>query len=963
MPTETETPTPDAPEAAAPAAPAPAKKAARKAGRKAPGKGPLRPSSAAKAAAKDPGLGKPRLLLLDGHSLAYRAYFALRDVEMSTTDGQPTNAVYGFTSMLINLLRDEKPTHVAVAFDVSRATFRVEAYAEYKAGRSKTPDDFSGQMSLIREVLGALRIPILTADGYEADDVIATVTTLAQAQEPPLPVLIATGDRDALQLVNDDVTVLYPKRGVSDLTRFTPDEVRAKYDLTPQQYPDFAALRGDPSDNLPNIPGVGEKTASKWVREFGDLDTLIAKVDTVPGKAGDALREHLGSVIRNRQLTELVRDVPLEVEIGGLERSGWDRDAVHQTFDTLQFRVLRERLFDEVDAAELEAEEGFDVAVEVVGPGEVSDWLAANTHDGTRIGLSVAGTWGRGAGTMTGLAFAAAGDTTAFVDVETMTDDDDRAFAAWLADASVPKALHDVKGPVLALWDHGYDTPAGITSDTQLAAYLALPGQRSFDLADLALRYLHRELRSSAVDPEADPDQGVLSFDGDSEEPDPTSALQGRAEVETVRAAAIRDLADALDADLETRGATKLLHEMELPLTIVLAEVEHTGIAVDRDHLESMQSEFADAVRDVEAQAHANVGRPFNLGSPKQLQVILFEERRLPKTKRTKTGYTTDADALASLYEQTGDELLGLLLRHREVARLKTVVDSLLPMIDDHGRIHTTFNQTIAATGRLSSVDPNLQNIPVRTAEGRRIREAFVVGDGFESLMTVDYSQIEMRIMAHLSEDDGLIEAFTTGEDLHTFVASRAFDLPPDQIDSELRRRVKAMSYGLAYGLSAFGLAAQLKISSDEARAQMEAYFSRFGGVRDYLREVVEQARTDGYTETIMGRRRYLPDLTSDNRQRREMAERMALNAPIQGSAADIIKVAMINVQQALQARELRSRLLLQVHDELVLEIAPGEREAVEELVREQMGGAYSLGRVPLEVSVGVGPTWDAAAH
>ncbi|MHA3702848.1 DNA polymerase I [Jatrophihabitans sp. YIM 134969] len=965
MPTETETPTPDAPEAVAPAATAPARKAAKKAGRKAPGKGPLRPSSAAKAAAKDPGLGKPRLLLLDGHSLAYRAYFALRDVEMSTTTGQPTNAVYGFTSMLINLLRDEKPTHVAVAFDVSRATFRVEAYAEYKAGRSKTPDDFSGQMSLIREVLDALRIPILTAEGYEADDVIATVTTRALQQDPPLPVLIATGDRDALQLVGDDVTVLYPRRGVSDLTRFTPDEVRAKYDLTPQQYPDFAALRGDPSDNLPNIPGVGEKTASKWVREFGDLDTLIAKVDTVPGKAGDALREHLGSVIRNRQLTELVRDVPIEFEIGGLERTGWDRDSVHQTFDSLQFRVLRERLFDEVDAAEIEAEDGFDVEVAVVGPGELADWLDAHTHDGTRIGVSVAGTWGRGAGTMTGLAFAAAGDTTAYVEVETMTDDDDRAFGAWLVDASVPKAFHDVKGPVLALWDHGYATPEGVTSDTQLAAYLALPGQRSFDLSDLALRYLRRELRNSADDPDADadPDQGVLSFDGDTEEPDPGAAVRGRAEVETVRASAIRDLAVALDADLETRGATTLLRHMELPLTIVLAEVEHTGIAVDRDHLESMQTEFADAVKEVEGLAHANVGRPFNLGSPKQLQTILFEERRLPKTKRTKTGYTTDADALASLYEQTGDELLGLLLRHREVARLKTVVDSLLPMIDDHGRIHTTFNQTIAATGRLSSVDPNLQNIPVRTAEGRRIREAFVVGAGYESLMTVDYSQIEMRIMAHLSEDAGLIEAFTTGEDLHTFVASRAFDLPPEQIDAELRRRVKAMSYGLAYGLSAFGLAAQLKISSDEARAQMEAYFSRFGGVRDYLRAVVEQARSDGYTETIMGRRRYLPDLTSDNRQRREMAERMALNAPIQGSAADIIKVAMINVQQALQGAELSSRLLLQVHDELVLEIAPGEREQVEELVRAQMGGAYSLGRVPLEVSVGVGPTWDAAAH
>jgi DNA polymerase-1 len=448
-----------------------------------------------------------------------------------------------------------------------------------------------------------------------------------------------------------------------------------------------------------------------------------------------------------------------------------------------------------------------------------------------------------------------------------------------------------------------------------------------------------------------------LTLDGGEDEADAAAA-----DAEALRAVAVADLADALDADLIQRGAARLLAELELPLTAVLADMEAVGIAADVEHLSDLQSELGAAVKNVEAEAHAAVGRAFNLGSPKQLQQILFDEMGLPKTKRTKTGYTTDADALASLYATTGDPLLEMLLRHREVARLKTVLDTLLPMVDDGGRVHTTFNQTIASTGRLSSQDPNLQNIPVRTAEGRRIRKGFVVGTGFESLMTADYSQIEMRIMAHLSKDEGLIEAFTTGEDLHTFVAMRAFDLPAEQIDAELRRRVKAMSYGLAYGLSPFGLAAQLKITTDEARGQMDAYFARFGGVRDYLYGVVDTARQEGYTETIMGRRRYLPDLTSDNRQRREMAERMALNAPIQGSAADIIKVAMLGVHRGLTQVGLESRLLLQVHDELVLEIAPGEHDAVEALVRREMGSAYALD-VPLDVSVGLGVNWDAAAH
>ncbi len=889
-----------------------------------------------------------KLLLLDGHSLAYRAFYALREVDMSTTTGQPTNAVFGFTSMLINLLRDEEPTHVGVAFDVSRQTFRREVYTEYKAGRSETPDDFRGQVELIRKVLDALHIPVMMVGGFEADDVIATVTT--QAVQGGVDVLICTGDRDCLQLVNEHVTVLYPRRGVSEMTRFTPEEVEAKYGLTPQQYPDYAALRGDPSDNLPSIPGVGEKTAAKWIREYGSLRELIDRIDTVKGKVGDALREHVAGVELNRRLTELVRDVELEVNIDSLARQQWDREEVHELFDDLQFRVLRERLFDSVDAVAPEADEGFDVATIRLAPGDVASWLDAHARDGSRVGVAFRGTWGRGTGALSGLSLAAVDGTAAFITPESLTPDDDTALGGWLADPALPKAVHDVKGPLLALREHGW-TLAGVSSDTQLAAYIRRPDQRTFDLADLALRTLHRELRSNVED------SGQLTLDGGLDESDDAIA-----DAETVRASAIKDLADAFDGELARSRGAELLVDMELPLTSVLADMEAIGIAVDADGLVGLQSELGAGVKAVEQEAHTEVGREFNLGSPKQLQEILFDQYKLPKTKRIKTGYTTDADSLADLYAKTEHPLLEMLLRHREVARLKSVVDGLLPLIDDHGRIHTTFNQTIAATGRLSSTDPNLQNIPVRTAEGRRIRENFTVGADYESLMTADYSQIEMRIMAHLSQDAGLIEAFSSGEDLHTFVASRAFNIPAGDVDPEMRRRIKAMSYGLAYGLSAFGLSRQLKITPDEARGQMDAYFTRFGGVRDYLHSVVEDARQTGFTETIMGRRRYLSNLTSDNRNLREMAERAALNAPIQGSAADIIKVAMLGVHRGLATAGLQSRLLLQVHDELVLEIAPGEHDAVEELVRREMAGAYKLD-VAMDVSVGVGRTWHEAAH
>ncbi|WP_369137763.1 DNA polymerase I [Modestobacter versicolor] len=908
-------------------------------------------STSAPAPASAPSGARPRLLLLDGHSLAYRAFFALPVENFSTTTGQPTNAVYGFTSMLINVLRDEQPSHLAVAFDVSRKTFRSEIYAEYKANRSESPTDFRGQVSLIQEVLGALHVPVITAENYEADDVIATLTV--QAVEQGMDVLICTGDRDALQLVNDHVTVLYPRKGVSDLTRFTPEEVETKYGLSPTQYPDFAALRGDPSDNLPSIPSVGEKTAAKWVREYGSLDALVDQVDTVKGKVGEKLREHLSSVLQNRRLTELDRAVPLEVDPSDLAVQSWDRNEVHTLFDNLQFRVLRDRLFATLSAPEPEVDGGFDVAEDQVPAGGLGDWLRANAATGS-TGVVFRGTWGRGTGELTGLALAAANDHATFVDLGPGLDTaDEQALAAWLADPQTRKVVHDVKGPLLAVWARGWDLQ-GMVSDTALAAYLATPGQRSFDLGDLAVRYLRRELKDAA---ETD---GQLTLDGLGPSEDDVAREAAKADV--LKAVAVNDLSDALEQVLGSKGGDHLLGDIELPLTRVLAAMEFRGIAADLDSLHELQQEFATAVADAAQEAYAVIGKEINLGSPKQLQAVIFDELGLPKTKKIKSGYTTDADALTSLLASTGHPFLEHLLRHRDVTRLRTVIDGLIPMVDDGGRIHTTYQQTIAATGRLSSTDPNLQNIPIRSAEGRRIRQAFVVGSGYESLMTADYSQIEMRIMAHLSEDAGLIEAFTSGEDLHSFVASRAFGIPIEQVDPEMRRRIKAMSYGLAYGLSAYGLAQQLRITPEEAREQMHAYFERFGGIRDYLDGVVDDARQTGYTETTLGRRRYLPDLTSDNRQRREMAERMALNAPIQGSAADVIKVAMLNVERAIEAEGLRSRMLLQVHDELVLEVATGEHETLEALVRREMAGAAQLS-VPLEVSVGFGASWDAAAH
>ena len=864
-----------------------------------------------------------RLLLIDGHSMAYRAFFALPAENFTTAQGQHTNAIYGFATMLISLLKDEKPTHVAVAFDVSRKTFRTEIFPDYKANRAKTPDEFRSQMSYLHELVKGFGINQFELEGFEADDIIATITK--RAEKEGAEVLICTGDRDSFQLVTDQTTVLYPKRGVSEMARMTPDAVQEKYGMSPDQYPDFAALRGDPSDNLPSIPGVGEKTAAKWVVEYGSLTELLSQVEKVGGKVGDSLRANVENVKRNRELTQLLHDAPIDFTIDALAWSGVKESDLTNLFEQLEFRTLKDRLkvistgepaTEKKSKKEAEPEFslfGSDIDSAVLTAEEVSAKIA--THSGA---ISIA--YELLDDRLHRYAVALDKQTAFLVHSSDMGE--------WATNSAVEKIAHDAKAVAR---DNGL---TGIAFDTSLAAYLVNPGVRSQEVKDL----LERWGDGSQID-ESSPEQTLLTT-----------------------ACALFGLRDSLTKELQDRGLMKLYQELELPIADLLALMENRGIAVDKKGLETLATFFEGEVARETKVAHEAAGHEFNVGSPKQLQVVLFEELGLPKTKKIKTGYTTDADALTWLFEKTSHPLLAALLRIRETKKLATTIEGLVVEIQKDKRIHTHFAQTVAATGRLSSVGPNLQNIPVRTEEGRKIRGCFIAGSGYDSLLTADYSQIEMRIMAHLSNDEHLLKAFESGEDLHATVAAEVFGVKPADVDPEMRRQIKAMSYGLAYGLSSYGLAAQLDLTPPAAQDLMDRYFQRFGGIRDYLKTVVEDARKVGYTETVMGRRRYLPDLMHDNRQRREVAERMALNAPIQGSAADIIKQAMLNVQAALVQGKFTSRLLLQVHDELILEVINAEVEEVSELVRVQMGKAYPL-RAPLDVSVGIGKSWNDAAH
>ncbi|CAN2196253.1 PolA DNA polymerase I - 3'-5' exonuclease and polymerase domains [Candidatus Nanopelagicaceae bacterium] len=867
-----------------------------------------------------------KLLLIDGHSMAYRAFYALPVENFTTAMGQHTNAIYGFATMLISLIKEEKPTHVAVAFDVSRKTFRSDIFPEYKANRASTPDEFRSQMSYLHEFIDGCGIEHFQLEGYEADDLIATISK--KAEKDGFEILICTGDRDSFQLVNEKTTVLYPKRGVSEMARMTPDAVFEKYGMTPAQYPDFAALRGDPSDNLPSIPGVGEKTAAKWVVEYGSLKDLLSEVDKVGGKVGQALRDNIDNVIRNRELTQLVHDAPITFALDAMQWKGIDLEKIDPLLTTLEFKTLKDR-FKPIAAAgsasakakksaagDLQADLfGAPIKAEFISAAELSQKISSHKSE-------------------IAIAFELSGESVdeKLVRYAVALNPSDvflvegSSLGEWAGEVSIGKIVYD--GKALAR----ISSLKGFTFDIDIAAYLVNPGTRASSFADIA-------------------DKWGSSLDTSS----PENLLASQA-------VASFEIKKNLEHDLEERGLTDLFSKLELPVAELLAIMENRGVAVDVKELNRLLALFEAEVAEETAKAHASVGHEFNVASPKQLQVVLFEELGLPKTKKIKTGFTTDADSLNWLFEKTAHPVLASLLRIREVKKLATTIDGLIAEIAADKRIHTHFAQTVAATGRLSSVGPNLQNIPVRTEDGRKIRATFIAGKGYDALLTADYSQIEMRIMAHLSHDANLIKAFESGEDLHASIAGEVFGVKPGEVDPEMRRQIKAMSYGLAYGLSSYGLAAQLDLSPPAAQDLMDRYFERFGGIRDYLKTVVEEARKVGYTETVMGRRRYLPDLMSDNRQRREVAERMALNAPIQGSAADIIKLAMLNVQRALVEGGFTSRLLLQVHDELILEIISKEEAAVTELVRREMGNAFPL-KAPLNVGIGVGKNWNIAAH
>ncbi|MES6528693.1 DNA polymerase I [Cutibacterium acnes] len=887
---------------------------------------------------------QPILMVLDGHSMAFRAFYALPVENFTTSTGQHTNAVHGFVAMLINLLRNEKPTHVAVAWDLAGGTFRTTEYSEYKAGRAAIPPEFPGQIDLIKEVLDALRIVHLSKENYEADDILATLSTRATTEG--FKTLLVSGDRDAMQLVNDQVTVLYPRKGVSDLARMTPEAVEEKYLVPPARYPELAALVGESADHLLGVPGVGPKTAVKWLTAYDGLENLIRQADTVKGKAGQSFRDHLDDVIRNRKLNALVRDLDLDLTLAELARHPWDPKATRAVFDTLEFRTLWDRvraLATESDADGVdEVDDTLEISGTVLEPRTLNDWLSTTAG---RIGVDVTGSWGSGSGDVEAVALGGVDGNAVWFDAAELSLEDEDVFAAWLADKDRPKVMHSAKGPVEALAERGWEV-AGLTCDTELASYLLHPDRRAHKFYDAVRTHLNVALGEA----EENSDQAMLDFGEDHF----AESME--------RAVAVTRLADVMEKEVEARGGAELLHDVEMGVQRCLISMERAGIAVDTDIFEGLRSEFDERVTRAQEAAWEAAGEKINLSSPKQLQGVLFDKLDMPKTRRTKSGYTTDADALAGLYETTEHPFLAHLLEHRDAIKLRQTVDGLLKEIRDDGRVHTTYMQTVAVTGRLSSKDPNLQNIPMRTEEGRRIREGFVVGEGYESLLSADYSQIEMRIMAHVSGDQSLIDAFQSGQDFHTVTASHVFGVAPEDVSVAQRSKIKAMNYGLAYGLSAYGLSNQLKVSVGEAKELMADYFSRFGKVHEYLEEVVDQARRQGYTETLLGRRRYLPDLTSTNRQRRDMAERAALNAPIQGSAADLIKLAMLATDQKLAEAALTSRVLLQVHDELILEVAKGEEEKVREIVTNAMGHAMDLS-VPLTVSIGVGRSWFDAAH
>jgi len=906
---------------------------------------------------------KPTLLLIDGHSLAFRAFYALSPDAFKTPDGQHTNAVHGFISMLLNILQAEQPTHLAVAFDLSRSSFRTDEYPEYKGTRGETPPEFNGQTEILEQALAAMNIKTLTRPNFEADDIIASLAD--QGADAGFNVLVVSGDRDTFQLIREETTILYPVKGVLNLARMDDAAVLEKYGIHAKQYPDLAALVGETSDNLPGIPGVGPKTAAKWLQAYGNLAGVLAAADGITGKVGESLREHRELAVRNRRLNHLVRDLDFGFDLATeLECGPADETKVRELFGKLAFRTLTERVLRargvagtqtasaaaiEQAAQDAEPEAHVPAAPLAVLPAQVSKVTGPELVE-----------WLKGDHGTVGVAFEFAGDSpesAELVSIGVANENTRKHFVAansadaianlgpWLADATAKKAVHDSKNNVRKLLaafgaDEADTIANGFDYDTLLLAYLLNPVRRGYELDDLAGEYLGMTI----------------------ERGDPSALIQDSSSDPSIDAWLALTLANKLHAEVTAQEQLRVYSQVELPSSAVLAQMEHTGILVNKAALEEQFESLGTEVSQIAAEAYAIIGEEINLASPKQLQTILFDKLGMTGTKSVKTGFSTNAAALNELYEQTQHPFLEKLLAHRETTKIRQMVEIVLRGIGVDGRVHTTYGQTGTSTGRLSSDSPNLQNIPIKTERGRRIRAAFEVSEGFECLLTADYSQIEMRIMAHLSEDEGIIEAFKSGEDLHRFVGSRIFGVEPSEVTAPMRSKVKAMSYGLVYGLSEYGLAKQLRISNAEAKQLMSDYFARFGGVRRYLSSVVDIAKTEGFTTTTFGRRRPFDDLNSKIFQIRENARRAALNAPIQGTAADIMKLAMNQIAARIENQKLASRMLLQVHDELVFEVAPGELEVLTALVTQEMSQVVELS-VPLEVHVGVGRNWDEAGH
>jgi len=876
---------------------------------------------------------QPTLMLVDGHSLAFRAFYALPLDNFVTPEGQHTNAIHGFLSMLLSLLKKEQPSHLAIAFDISRYSFRTKIYPDYKATRGETPPEFVGQVPLLQEALHAMNIPTLQKEDYEADDIIATLAY--QGSQAGFRVLVVSGDRDTFQLIDDNVTVLYPSsRGVSELKRYDAEAVLERYGIPPERYPDVAALVGETSDNLIGVDKVGEKTAVKWLTQYGDLDGVLANKDDITGVVGQNLRDQYERAVLNRQLNHLLRDVDLPVAPADLSRQDIDPGKVREVFTKLRFRTLTERVMALAEAG-TDTADPIAPAVSVEIPAakyvldeELSKWLSGQTtlqvvvdtdHPRVRIGL--------------------ASDTDIVIVEGQHGSPDIQPLVDWIASDRARVITDDSKALLHQLGSPRVQ-PGCVAGDIRLTNWLINPSGKPQPLRHLIEDRL-----------------GVSISGGDPNQLVPESTDTTLAEL----AWYVGPLHDALRAELPA-DSVAVLDDIDIPLVPVLQQMEAIGIGSDKKALIALEKRLAVEADDAQKKAFDAIGREVNLASPKQLQEILFDQLGMPKTRATKTGYTTDAAALQDLQESSPHPFLDHLLAHRDVTKLRQIVEGLLKAIGEDGRLHTTFDQTGTSTGRLSSLEPNLQNIPVRTEQGREIRATFISQEPYDGLLTADYSQIEMRIMAHFSGDQDLISAFERGEDLHRFVGSQVFGVAPEDVTPLMRTKVKAMSYGLAYGLSAFGLAKQLRIPTDEAKALMTDYFDRFGKVRDYLRDVVEQAKKDGYTLTAFGRRRVFRDLASPNRVVREAAERAALNAPMQGTAADIIKRAMIGITRRLAADGLQSRMVLQVHDELIFEVWPGERETLTDMVVHEMSTAATLS-VPLDVQVGFGANWDEAAH